>query len=568
VQEVFKEGIEKESGVATRRAFLNITGAIDTRFASVPVLYFKPIGMEEVITIHNSYGDSMGTDTMGDFLSTGIFLFWEGSQKENEGSASATLTADALFGDISGSIQEGNNTYTIQSVENSNGSFRYECSIVNTNDVPDETEVGSEENEIDVIIKGGFDPFSISGSGRVLSDDAQQPIDVMVVYTETAKNDTGGLNKMEADIALAVVQTNQAFSNSGSSLSIRLAKTLEDRSFPDTPESNALRALYDKDDGHFDDIDVLREEYGADIAILIASNTGKFCGATKVGRPYAVVNRFCSTLAGQYSFAHEIGHQLFAFHDRETMGTRIVKAWKYDNYGYIDKEACFRTLMSYNQCPTSCGQCSRVLHFSGERASYNGMQTGKYCDEDKRIIASQNFGGGDSVIGKAAVVPGKTPPKTPQVLVPPGYYIEVFDNYNFQGNRRVFASYSSVRNFNLEFFSISDQIYSYRIGKASTRSVKLCSKLSCSEGNYVRRQEGSFRILPREIRNKLTRVVLAPGSAITVYYGRNFSGGRKTFRNPSTTRWSNIRFSGSLGKWKNKAQSMIIFNVMQTFPSE
>ena len=85
--------------------------------------------------------------------------------------------------------------------------------------------------------------------------------------------------------------------------------------------------------------------------------------------PYAfsVTDRTCAT--GNYTFGHEMGHNMGLNHARvDPVGTG---AFSY-SFGYKDPGNAFRTVMAYN-CPVNC---TRILHFSNPSVSYSGKPTG------------------------------------------------------------------------------------------------------------------------------------------------------------------------------------------------
>lgn len=45
-----------------------------------------------------------------------------------------------------------------------------------------------------------------------------------------------------------------------------------------------------------------------------------------------------------------------------------------DNRGYIDNVHCFRTLMAYENC--NCASCPRILYYSNNRTTYEGLPVG------------------------------------------------------------------------------------------------------------------------------------------------------------------------------------------------
>jgi len=210
----------------------------------------------------------------------------------------------------------------------------------------------------------------------IISPDSGAYIDVMVVYTEAARNGAGGTAVMENLIDLAVSETNTGYSNSGVTQRLRLVHTAEvvynEAGFNWSTTLSRLRGTVD---GYMDDVHDWRDTYGADEVVLIVNNTAS-CGIAYVmqmvstsfaSSAFAVVSRICAT--GYYSFAHEMGHNMGCAHDRDNAS--VLGAYSY-SYGYQAPDEAFRTIMAYN-CP---GGCTRVNYWSNPDKQYGGQPMG------------------------------------------------------------------------------------------------------------------------------------------------------------------------------------------------
>jgi hypothetical protein len=167
--------------------------------------------------------------------------------------------------------------------------------------------------------KGG-DP-----AGDTCATDGPDQIDVMVVYTQDALAGATSKDAMEADIYLAVDQSNRSYINSNINQRLRLVHIAEvsyvEPSPPDTVRDR--NRLQDKADGYVDNVHTLRDTFGADVVVMI-TETGSYCGYSFTMDPvgnafedhaFSVVVRRCATLLGAYSFAHELGPIMGARHD-------------------------------------------------------------------------------------------------------------------------------------------------------------------------------------------------------------------------------------------------------------
>lgn len=214
----------------------------------------------------------------------------------------------------------------------------------------------------------GLDPNTAADSAAI--------IDVLVVYTTTAKTASGGQTAMENLIDLAIAETNIGYANSNVSQRLNLVHIAE----VNYNESNfnwgtTLARLQNTSDNFIDNVHSLRDTYGADEVVLLVGATSG-CGIAYVMDPvssyfassaFAVVSYNCAT--GYYSFAHELGHNMGSTHDRAN--TSNAAAFDY-SYGYQDPNGAFRTIMSYN-CPSSC---TRRNYWSNPNVFINGQTTG------------------------------------------------------------------------------------------------------------------------------------------------------------------------------------------------
>jgi hypothetical protein len=159
-------------------------------------------------------------------------------------------------------------------------------------------------------------------------------IDILVVATKGAKDDAEyyKYGPIEDLVNLAIAETNQAFDNSGINVEINLAKLhIDDSGYTNDVDDNSLASTlyhltykqgHSKDiDGQLDYIHQMREDVGADMVALLT--TGKGCGVAwssgnniNANRMFSVSKYTCAV--GYYTFAHELGHNIGALHDKGT----------------------------------------------------------------------------------------------------------------------------------------------------------------------------------------------------------------------------------------------------------
>ena len=291
---------------------------------------------------------------------------WTGRLKQDRDS-DVTLVIKGTA--VAGTIRKGRTIYEIK--PNADGTH-------------DMTEIDSE------LLPSDHHPVSVSPAELAAGDaaagiaaptlspatatDSGTLIDVLAVYTTTAKNANGGQNGMEALIVLGISLANTAFTNSQINTQFRLVHTAE-TDYAETGNYNTdLSHLRSTNDGFMDEVHALRNAHKADLVTLIEDNIGDACGVAYVmssvsanfaNSAFSVVEDDC--ISG-YTLAHELGHNMGSMHDRAEGGTGAYP------YSFGHKEAGkFRTIMAYPCSPS----CPRINHFSNPNVSYQGTwQTG------------------------------------------------------------------------------------------------------------------------------------------------------------------------------------------------
>jgi len=191
------------------------------------------------------------------------------------------------------------------------------------------------------------------------------PIDVMVLYTPA----TAAHEDMNVVVAEAMTQLSQAFTSDNFGVDVHLVHSQEVDYTEGDNLGVDLERLSGRELGYFESIPALRDKYKADIVHLIVEGKGDACGIGWMDEPgyldsadyaFSVTDRRCA--AGNYSFAHEIGHNLGMNHDRYV----VEDPSPVDiNFGYISLSAGHRTLMAYDkECRDKGVKCPRVLTYS------------------------------------------------------------------------------------------------------------------------------------------------------------------------------------------------------------
>ncbi len=126
-----------------------------------------------------------------------------------------------------------------------------------------------------------------------------------------------------------------------------------------------------------DEVHSLRNQYGADVCVLIISNTtdntlGRAWLNASVSSAFSVVRYDYAT--GYYTFAHEIGHNQNCKHDRCNDPSGGY------NHGYRYCNGSWRTIMApYDE---NCCNSNRIQYWSNPNKPYNGVAMGTTQYED------------------------------------------------------------------------------------------------------------------------------------------------------------------------------------------
>jgi hypothetical protein len=244
---------------------------------------------------------------------------------------------------------------------------------------------------------------SITTAGASLVDDGSR-IDVYVGYTPAAKAAAAAAGQDILNlINTAIAETNTGYANSGVNQRVVLVGTAE-YTYNETGLSwiTVLNHWSDTTDGNMDAAHTARDLSKADeMVLLIKDPTGTNCGmAWMMGsgsispsfapNAFSVVAWNCAT--GYYSFAHEMGHNMGANHNREAgTGTGAYPAYSYGSWIWIPGTGRYdyRTIMAYN----TNGYID--INRSGNKLTYDSTRVNRWASPDA-IYAGQPTGAGFS----------------------------------------------------------------------------------------------------------------------------------------------------------------------------
>jgi hypothetical protein len=202
--------------------------------------------------------------------------------------------------------------------------------------------------------------------------DSGKRIDVIVFWTAAAQTAAGGLAQIQNNIDTAITLTNTAYRNSGIAQRVRLVnkQAVTYNEATADPFGDALDAITN---GTIAGTASARNTFGADEVVLVI-NDPSFCGlgwlpgtisSGNSGEGFAVVGGG-TCLTTNFSFGHELGHNMGAHHDPYVSPEPGAFAYSHGlSHIGASSGTSWRTIMAYNnQCLDTVGGCTRLQYFS------------------------------------------------------------------------------------------------------------------------------------------------------------------------------------------------------------
>ena len=218
-------------------------------------------------------------------------------------------------------------------------------------------------------------------------------IDVMVVYTPSARSLWGSVATSNSNITTSITNMNTALTNSGvSNVLINLVYVGEIVYTESGSFSTDLSRLSGTSDGYMDNIHALRDTYAADLVGLVIGSPTSSCGlgylntvSTNYINSAAFTVTLYSCVVSNFSLAHEFGHNMGLNHDWYVNTSNSPCS---HHHGYTNKTAItngtsstasqrWRTIMAYNdECSNAGFTCTRINRWSNPSSNYNSEPTG------------------------------------------------------------------------------------------------------------------------------------------------------------------------------------------------
>ena len=230
------------------------------------------------------------------------------------------------------------------------------------------------------------EPRMVKGAAPMAADlaagdapaDTGKLIDVIVFWTPAAQTAAGGLAQIQNNIDTAITLTNTAYRNGGIAQRIRLVSKQAVTYTETGPDAfgNALDAITN---GTIAGTAAARNTFGADEVVLVI-NDPAYCGiawlpstisSANAGQGFAVVGGG-GCLTSNFSFGHELGHNMGAHHDPYVAPGPGAFAYSHgmSKIG-ANSATSWRTIMAYNnECAATVGGCTRLQYFSNPMVNY------------------------------------------------------------------------------------------------------------------------------------------------------------------------------------------------------
>lgn len=274
----------------------------------------------------------------------------------------------------------------------------------------DPNRLPQEDEVVPVSLPGATAPAApaVAASGPSATDDGAR-IDVYVGYTSAARSAAGSSAAIQAVINTAISETNTGYMNSGINQRVVLVGSGE---YADAETgfnwNTTLSQWSNPADPVFGPAHTARDLLKADEMVLIVNDTA-FCGLgylmgsgsvspSFAPDGFAEVSRTCA--AGYYSFAHEMGHNMGAHHNREATSSPGAFAYSYGSWIWMPSSGRYdyRTIMAYNTNGYMDVNgnllnyiSTRVNDWSSPNVLYNGQPTGRAATDPRSADNAQTL---------------------------------------------------------------------------------------------------------------------------------------------------------------------------------
>ena len=234
---------------------------------------------------------------------------------------------------------------------------------------------------------------SVPSSSFRVADDIEEDvtIDLLIAYTEKAKVFTATsylsyATDIDQLIEMALDKANVTMNNSETGITFRVVYRYE-TDYSEVDASTDLNRITGTADGYIDDIHGLRDQYNADIVILLTEMTGLGGLAWTLRSPsgspdYAFTVCRVQQTANTFTMVHEIGHLMGCGHHKLQGGSSGLYSYSHGWGGYTTLGTRYSTVMTYingSHFPET-GNYPNIPHFSDPNKMFEGVPIGDGAD--------------------------------------------------------------------------------------------------------------------------------------------------------------------------------------------
>lgn len=190
-----------------------------------------------------------------------------------------------------------------------------------------------------------------SGTGVYITQPAVQGaptfVDVMLLYTDDARENNGGTSGINTILDLSLATANAAYANSGVQVELRL-KHRQEIVYSETGNLATDLGNLSGGTGGLGSVPGLRNTHGADLVCLFVHSASAGGGLGNVYNGSAS-SGFSVVKASNPvdTYAHEVGHNQGCAHDRENASIAGFQSYSYGWRTLVNGDVQIRTIMAY-----------------------------------------------------------------------------------------------------------------------------------------------------------------------------------------------------------------------------
>lgn len=368
-------------------------------------------------------------------------------------------------------------------------------------------------------------PFSLTEDSLYLRSLSDSIIRIVVLYASSLNTN---LATMRNTMNQAVLSANYAFLKSNISAKLELAY-LGETNYDCVNFSTDLNRFKSKIDNYMDEIHTLRNDYYADVCVLVTSSTD-LCGkaaAIKADESSAFVAISANiSCMWDHTLDHEIGHLIGCRHDRYVDWLNVPYQYGH-GYVLLNGNNSWRTIMAYDDaCLDNFDTyCHSIDNWSNPEVTHQSVPTGDvvYCNNarvwNNRRLTVANFRNTPSDLS----VTGLHSINTAYAYLPAKSTIAISGSYIvFPNSTCVYNAGEEIRISN-GFIALSGSNLQFKITPGGPASVPIRNREDqsyyCKEGTTALASDAqnTFSVFPNPATDHITISCSEPIEHTTIY---------------------------------------------------